>query len=219
MRKEEFMRSYPTLYHMCECDSWTSIQRHGLLSVTALLDLCGYEGIDREPFEAQWRPDKMDIYHPKYGRLVLRDQKPMPPDALGRCLTQGMNTSDWYRLLNGKTFFWVNIERLKRMLTANAYINQPQWVITVRTSDLLNHYADTVTLTPFNTGFAYDNRPRGIGTFKTVGEWLQTREAVELAIDYGVPDITKFAMDVKEWKGMWEKGDKTCRPLKEIWSR
>lgn len=219
MRKEEFIRSYSTLYHMCECDSWPSVQRHGLLSVTALLDFCGYDGITREPFEAQWRPAKMNIYHSKYGAIVLRDQKPIPPDALGRCLTQGMNTSDWYKLLNGKIFFWVKFERLKRMLTANAYINQPQWVITVSTEALLDRYADMVTLSPFNTGFAHDNRSRGIGTFKTLEEWPQTREAVELAVDYGVPDIAKFAIDVTEWKGIWEKGEKKCEPLRKIWPR
>jgi len=141
----------------------------------------------------------------------------MPPDALGQCLTGGMNTSDWYKLLNSKTFFWVNIERLKRMLTARAYINQAQWVITVNTDTLLNRYVDTITLTPFNTGFAYDNRPRGIGTFKTLEEWTRTREVVELAVDYGVPDITKFAIGVTEWKGMWEKGEKICKQLRTIW--
>ena len=45
MTPEDMARKYPFLYHMAELSSWPSIQRHGLLSTSALLDL--YEIPDR----------------------------------------------------------------------------------------------------------------------------------------------------------------------------
>ena len=47
---------YPRLYHMAEVNSWDSIQRHGLLSTSALLDFFGYSGPERERIESARRP-------------------------------------------------------------------------------------------------------------------------------------------------------------------
>ena len=44
----ELIRDCPTLYHMAECGSWPSIRRHGLLSTSALLDLYGVQGAERD---------------------------------------------------------------------------------------------------------------------------------------------------------------------------
>ena len=39
MTIDEFVNRHPYLYHMAEGDAWKSIERHGLRSTTALLDL------------------------------------------------------------------------------------------------------------------------------------------------------------------------------------
>lgn len=44
----ELLRDCPVLYHMAARGSWESIQRHGLLSTSALLDLFGVMGDRRE---------------------------------------------------------------------------------------------------------------------------------------------------------------------------
>lgn len=217
MTIDEFVAKYPELYHMAERNSWPSIQKHGLLSVTALLDLFKYDGAKRDAIESQWRPNKLTIGHPESGRVVIRDQKPMPPDALGPCLVGGTTSTQWYRLLNGKTFFWVGTNRLHRMLTAKAYINEPQWVITVRTRALLERYIHNVTLTGFNTGFVFDERLRGLDTFKRLKDWPSRYQVAELAIEYGIPDVAEFVASVVEWKGAWEKGEKVCKRIKHIW--
>lgn len=202
---------------MSERNSWPNIQKYGLLSVTALLDLYEYDEIRRKPIESQWRPHKVRITHPDYGTVVIRDQKPMPPDALQECLIEGITPSEWYKLLNCKTFFWAGADRLSRMLTAKAYTNEAQWVITVDTGALLEHYANKATLTAFNTGFAFDQRPRGIRTFRTIEDWPRRYEVAELAVDYGVPNVAEFTSSVVEWKGAWEKGGKVCKRLRNIW--
>lgn len=216
MTVDEFVDKQPELYHMCECNSWTSIQKYGLLSVSALLDLYEYDSARRNPIESQWRPRKVRISHPQHGTAVIRDQKPMPPDALKECLIEGITPSAWYELLNSRIFFWVGTERLNRMLTANAYINQVQWVITVGTRALLERYANRVSLTAFNTGFAFDKRPRGINTFKSLDDWPRMREVAELAVDFGITDIAEITKSVVEWKGVRENNEKVCKRLRDI---
>jgi hypothetical protein len=44
-------RFYPRLFHMSHSGSWPSIQQHGLLSTTALLDLFEVKGKERESLE------------------------------------------------------------------------------------------------------------------------------------------------------------------------
>lgn len=217
MTIDEFVDRYPELYHMSERNSWPSIQKYGLLSVSALLDLFEYDEIRREPIESQWRPHKIRITHLDYGTVVIRDQKPMPPDALEVCLTGGITPTEWYKLLNSKTFFWIGTERLNRMLTAKAYINEVQWVITVNTGALLKDYENKIRLTAFNTGFAFDNRPRGINTFKAIEDWPRWYGVAELAIDYGIPNVVEFTTSVVEWKGVWDKGEKVSKRIRDIW--
>jgi len=104
MTKEELILHYPRLSHMAEDGSWESIKRFGLLSTTALLDLFEIDGSRRTAIESQRRPDSVPIRHCRHGTAVIRDQKPMNDSALIGCL-EGMTTSAWYQLLNGKVFF------------------------------------------------------------------------------------------------------------------
>lgn len=217
MTIDEFVAEYPELYHMAERNSWASMQEHGLLSVTAILDLFKYDGAKRNAIESQWRPRKITVAHPQIGEVVIRDQKPMPPDALEPCLAGAVTSTQWYRLLNGKTFFWVGTNRLNRMLTAKAYLNEPHWVITVRTRPLLERYISNVTVTGLNTGFAFDGRLRGPDTFKKLNEWPSRYNVAELAVEYGIPDLVAFVTSVVEWKGVLEKGETVCKRIKHIW--
>lgn len=213
----EFVGKYPELYHMAEKDSWTSIRKFGLLSVTAILDLFAYDGARRERIESQWRPEKITVRDPVKGSIVIRDQKPMPPDALAPCLIGGIQPSDWYKLLNGRSFFWVSRDRLERMLTAKAYVNQRNTVITVRTKPLLERYVNKVALTAFNTGFAFDHRPRGLSSFKKLEEWPFGYSVAEFAVEYAVPELAEYVTSVEEWKGAWRSGERACERVALIW--
>ncbi len=73
----ELLQDCPVLYHMAERGSWPSIQRHGLLSTSGLLDLYGISGAEREAIEARRRPTNVEIQRASLGRAVVRDQKPM----------------------------------------------------------------------------------------------------------------------------------------------
>jgi len=198
---------FPRLYHMAHADAWASISRHGLLSTTALLDLFEIQGRAREVLESHHRPESVAIEHPRHGRAVIRDQKPMSEGALRKCL-DGVTPREWYECLNGKVFFWLSAERLERLLTARAYRDTAHCVLTAKTAALVGRHLGRITLSPINSGSTIFNpQPRGRETFLPPGkypfrEWEERRggrDAVaELAVDYGVPDIVDFVLRVEE---------------------
>ncbi len=87
------MRRLTRAYHMAKAANWPAIQRDGLHSARALLDLAGIAGKERERLERRQR-----VTHTVLPNGVqVRDQRPMPPAALERCLI-GMSPSEWYAL-------------------------------------------------------------------------------------------------------------------------
>lgn len=197
-----------SLYHLADVTNWPSIQQHGLLSTSALLDLVGLQGKEREQVEHQHRAQEITLAN----GIVIRDQKPMPPATLERCL-HGMEPAEWYALLNARVFFWPDVDRLNRMLKANQ--RRPQVVMILDTEQLLEVYADRAALTPINTGNARRQPAlRGRQTFVPYQTWMKsgwTSEAAalgtrtrarshrpaELTISYAVPDVMKFVRETR----------------------
>ncbi len=193
------------LYHMAEESSWPNIQKHGLLSTSAILTLYGYIGTERDKIESEWRSNKIKISCHGLEDACIRDQIPMPPDVLKRCLVGGMTPKEWYRLINGKLFFWTTRESLEIFLAAKEYKNMPQLVIKVDTQRLLERYADRVTLSSINSGSTYFNaekydkpKPRGIQTFKRIRDHNLSYVA-ELVVEEGIKDITNVTITVEKW--------------------
>lgn len=202
MNINDLITKCPQLYHMAEDGSWPSIQQHGLLSTSALLTKWGYTGKKREVIESKHRPQKICIYHDDYGKAVIRDQIPMPPGALKTCLTNNMIPDEWYKLINGKIFFWTNKEHLEMFLAAKEYKNIPQLVIIVDTQLLLESYASRVTLSSINSGSTYydknkyDRPPlRGLHTFKQIGDY-HLSYIRELVVEEGIQNITNITISV-----------------------
>lgn len=201
----QFISKYPILYHMAEEGSWASISKHGLLSTTALLDLFEVSGKHRYNIESGWRQSSVTITHPVHGTAVIRDQKPMPPVSLSEALID-LSPKDWYKFLNGKVFFWVTEDRLKRLLNAGLYKRKNHDVLTVDTMGLLERYLDDASLAPFNTGVSNfgPKNPRNVGTFKKAREYItagQNWNVVELAVEYAIPDIADITTSVSLRKG------------------
>jgi hypothetical protein len=208
---EQLISRHPVLFHMAERGSWPSIQKNGLLSTSALLDLFGYSGTERHRLEGKRRAQSVAIKHSIHGQAVVRDQKPMTDAALERCLLDGLTPSAWYRMLNARVFFWLTEERLLRLLKAGPYASSSHDVLFVETRPLIEKYRDSITLAPINTGntkiFA---QPRGRATFSSIEDypyqkWLAKRRGVdpvvELAVLDSVSDIKHFTLSVKEMCG------------------
>ncbi len=59
--KTEFLDLHPRLYHMAADGTWPSIQRYGLLSTSAVLDLASIKGEERVPLERQRRMEGIHV--------------------------------------------------------------------------------------------------------------------------------------------------------------
>lgn len=195
------------IYHLAEAANWPSIRRDGLLCASRLLDRAGLPGAARERLERRQRTAHMELPD----GAQIRDQRPMPPAALEACLV-GLTPADWYALVNGRVFFWLDPDRLDRQRAACG--PRPQVVLAVDTAGLLAAHGARVALTPINTGNAR-RKParRGHASFVPYDAWLATgwqseaaalgtplrpraHRPVELTVADAVPDILRFLRDV-----------------------
>jgi hypothetical protein len=210
----ELVTDCPTLYHMAERGSWSSIRNSGLLSTTALLDRFAISGTARVAIERRRRVTSVVLHKVGVGRAVVRDQFPMDDKGLTRCLQDGLSPEDWYRILNAKVFFWLTRERLLRLLNAGTYRDQKHDVLQLDTKALIQAHEDKIWFCPMNSGCTKPfPHPRGKNTFLRIpdypyAEWKGKKKrgerVVELAVDYSVPDVSKFVTRVVQMKSFSE---------------
>ncbi len=222
----DLITRHPRLFHMAEAGTWPQIQRHGLLSTTALLDLFGIVDGTRFAIESERRGQIVEIEHPVHGSASIRDNKPLREQFLAGCL-QDMSMREWYELLNHKVFFWVRPERLDKLLNARAYRARAHDVLTLDTAALLERHGDTAALASINTGATlYPSAPmRGPDTFVPIAafDFAEARRRrgaaeaiVELTVDYAVPDLEGLVVQVERRKQgepnrvLWEASPRSC---------
>ena len=202
--QKQIIAQHPLLYHMAEAGAWENIQRLGLLSTTALLKLFDASEPQRSPIGSWYRKSREVIRHSDYGCATIRDQTPMHPSKLARALTD-MNPSEWYKLLNGKVFFWSTESRLKSFLKARSHRDRLHDVLTVCTRSLVEQHATEITLSPINSGTVrMPTHRRGSNTFRTIADHAcrTKRECfAELAVEGGVPDMERHTLSVDRWIG------------------
>ncbi len=199
---------WPLLFHMAEEGSWESIQRFGLRSTTALLDLFGIAGSERDQIEAARRPESVAIHHPDYGTAWIRDNKPINETVLRRTLV-GMTEPEWYRTLNGRVFFWLTEGRLNRLRNAPPYRDRRHDILVVSTERLLARYETVLELSPLNSGAVHPgaNYPRGKGTFTRISKypWRERcrvspgEPIVEVTVPYMVDSLAPLVVDVRTY--------------------
>lgn len=196
---EELIADCPTLYHMAERGSWASIKERGLLSTSALLDLYAVQEPQRSGIEKQHRPCGVELQADGLPRAVVRDQIPMSDAGLKRCLPEHLTPAGWYELLNAKAFFWLTEDRLHKLTAAKAYRDREHDVLEVDTRSLIEAHRNAIWLCPMNSGCTKPMpHPRDETTFARIpdypyqywrGKRSRGERAVELAVDYSVPDI------------------------------
>ena len=184
---------------------WPSIQKHGLLSTSALLDLYGATGLERAAIERQRRPDFMTVNHAVLGQVLIRDQKPMTDATLAPVLVD-MTPAEWYALLNERVFFWVNETRLAGLLAA--YKHRENLVLVLDTTKVMARHAAQTTLSTINSG--YSRRwavRRGRETFQPladfqvvqrVGGKAVRKAVVECAVKGGVTNVMEALIETRE---------------------
>lgn len=207
MDAQRFIDLYPRLYHMAEVGTWQSIKQRGLLSTTAVLDTLGITGVARDQFETEHRPEKMTVGQGAQA-IVLRDQKPMPPDRIANALAGTRITpQEWYRFLNRKVFMWAEEKRLLTLLGARAYKDLEHDVLTIDTAKLVAKYMAAISLCRMNSGNTFPWwHPRSFDDFKTIADYpakpsgLPEKTVVEVVVDYAVPDLAAYVVQVRRMK-------------------
>ena len=199
------MRLPRTIYHLAEEANLRSIQEYGLLSATRLIAAARLSLADRRSLEREQRRGHTELP----SGVQMRDQRPMPPNALQGCLV-GLTPADWYGLVNARVFFWLDPGRLNRQRAACEC--RPQVVLAIDTARLIDAYAEQAEVTPINTGNAR-RKPavRGTATFVPYTTWLKSgwesetkalgipprrrsHPPAELTVRDAVPDIMRFTI-------------------------
>jgi hypothetical protein len=195
------------IFHMADAGNWASIMRDGLLSAEALVRRAGLDTNSAASF-LSYRDGSRTL---PSGEIV-RDQRPMPPGALARCLDPGLKPADWYALVNSMVFFWLDPERLDRHRRACAA--RPQIVMVIDVRALAARHGERAFVTPFNTGNARRHPARrGRRTFTPLKHWLEhgwlgeaapgeaprkpTHRPAEFTVRGSVPDILSFVVETR----------------------
>jgi hypothetical protein len=202
----EFIANHPRLFHMTAPDAWPTILRHGLRSVTAILDLLYVDKASRRCLESDHRPKSVTLSDIGLGTFVIRDQGPLNSAKLADCLDDEMTPEEWRELLNRKVFFWPTEDRFLGLLTA--YSAEPHLVLTIKTSSLVAIWGPEITLSPINTGSVlFKPARRGRSTMAPIVDYpfdvIRKRKGsakgaiAEVAVDYAVPDIVNHIVRVE----------------------
>ena len=208
MTGERLVEVCPSVYHMAAEGAWPSIQRHGLLSTQALLDLFDITGLKRERALGARRSMSETIRHVQYGEAVIRDQRPMSDNGLRRCLPNSISPEDWYRLLNRKVFFWATLERLETLLNGKAYRDRSHTIIRINTAALVSRYQRCIKLTTMNTGTTKPMpHPRDYSSFVDLAHFDyeasrrkrgRARAIAEVTVEWAVRDVSEMVSKVEE---------------------
>lgn len=208
MDLDKLIELYPRVYHMAERGAWDSIRTRGLMSATAVLDHLAVGDGERAQYESEHRGQKMDVKAGDPSNIVLRDQKPMPEDRLVRALMGGTTPRQWYELINGKVFFWAEEKRLHGLLGARDYRKLEHDVLTLDSSTFIPAYAESIWLCRMNSGNTWPMpHRRGTDIFCKIADYPVKRSGkpvkgvVELVVDYAVPNIADYVVEVRRMQG------------------
>lgn len=193
---------WPRLYHLTEMGCWPAIERHGLLSTAALLDLYGVADARRQQLLAQRRPEMVRLKRWRIGTAFVRDNKPMNETVLRRTLV-GMNVSAYYRALNERVFFFLEEAAMLKLRAAPPYSDRAHELLVLDTAALLGRYQHAVELSPYNSGAVHAGSTvqRGPRPFLPVAEypWEERRDKrppiAELTVLGAVQDVTSLLVE------------------------
>lgn len=207
MDAETLIAVHPELYHMADPRNLGSILQRGLLSTSALLDLYGVVGRNREAIESAHRRFTIPIEHPELPIAYVRDQRPMDVSGLLRSLGDA-TPREFFEFLNRRIFFWLTHARLATMNAAAAYDATEHVVFTLDTASVLAVHHQGILLSPMNSGAT---RPmphaRSIAMFKSINDFdwemrrSKAKRVVELTVSDSMPDFMKHVSRVEVWRG------------------
>jgi hypothetical protein len=188
--REEIVRAYPTLFHISLASDVAQILKHGLLSTSALLDICEVTGVERFNVESRRRPKAIQVSHSIHGSFLINDQAPMSEIALKKCLID-LSPQEWCESLNRRIFFWPTRGRLEKHLAARLGQGRKRVVFSVDTRAFVDRFGDLMELSPINSGNTMRNAARrGSKTFLPLNEYPFHERRMKVGLANAVAEIT-----------------------------
>jgi hypothetical protein len=175
------------LYHLTSRVNLLSIIEHGALLSASILFERAHGAAAREDIRRR-RPGPAPERIVVDGRTVeIRDQHTISEIALPKCLEDGMQSADYYELLNRRVFLWPTIERLNRHYAR--YASERPVLLRFKTRELLERNPH-VEFSRLNSGATRPNShlggiapPRGRNTFQSAEACnFRIREIAEVTI-------------------------------------
>lgn len=198
MERAEFIRRYPSLFHLADGKAWPSLAERGLLSVRSLLQEAPLAQGEVDRLMRQRRDVSVSLTLPGFQSVVLRDQKPLNMAKLAASLTDGTTAEEWLELLNSMVFLFPDMPTLLRLY--DKYRAQPATVVEVDSAKLVAEYGSLVRLASINTGSTlYAAAKRSRQSFRGIDQFDSKRDVKEVAVMGGIPDLLRYVRTVERW--------------------
>ena len=153
---------------------------------------------DRDRLCSQHRPEIVPLSHEQHGVFHVRDQKPLNPACLARCLDDRITPAEWYQALNSRTFLWASRSRLEGLRAAVSYRSGSHLILTISASRLLERHANEISVTTFNTGSAIRRaKRRSFASFVPLATYDPREHGapiVEVTIPDRISDLRDFIL-------------------------
>jgi hypothetical protein len=188
---------YPALWHCCAIGAWPGICAYGLQSVASLTELAQIPPPLRKHIVQERRTRSEQLELPDGHQAVLRDQGPLGSRRLERHL-KNIGEEAWLALLNARVFLFTRQRHVQRLL--DAYANEGQDVIKLKTSALLATCAGRVEVTTINSGALprTTSPSRGPNTFAPLATFPANEVATiqEVTVLRGIDNIQPLTTSV-----------------------
>jgi hypothetical protein len=208
---EDLAALHPRLFHVTQAGCVDGILAHGLLSTSLLLDLFEVDGPARAALEAERRPARVRLEHPRHGQAVLGDNTPLSGKALSACLDDDLSPADWLRMLNARAFFWPDEDGASTLISARLNRGRALAVLVIDTLAIVRAHAPRVELCPINSGSTIRKAARrGRVTFTPMHlypyrVWRRQRGGLdrirEVVVRDGVMPIAPHVIEVRQVVG------------------
>lgn len=188
MTPEFLAKRHPFLFHLTSLDAVDAIRRDGLLPPLALLDRFEADPATRAAVLAR-RSTRIELVHPRHGRAVITDNRPLSDLWLSRVLLDGLSPDDWRRMLAERVFLWASPRDLADLAGAELNRDKARVVLVFDTLSLARAHGGNLEITPINSGSTRRSvPPRGLATFAPLlttdwDEWRWRRRHLKTGPD------------------------------------
>ena len=171
MTPEELAKLHPQLFHVTRTNVLPLIEKHGLLSTNALLDLFEVEQTIRDDIAQRPRKAGIQLSHRDNGVVWLNDQAPLNLKKLAKCLDDDLTPLSWLDILNSRVYLWADKAGLERLKTANVKRRRKVSILTINTLRFAEAFIDQLEISPINSGATlHQPAHRGLSTFAKINE-------------------------------------------------